>query len=147
LVANYETKTYLEADLTITDNTGVTTINEVGVRLKGNSSYSHPGNKKAFKIDFNEFISGQNYDGLKKLNFSNGFKDPTLMREKIFLNLCREAGDPAPRANFANVYFNGTLWGFYTAVEQIDDQFLDWRILDDDGNLLYSKNPISFLMK
>lgn len=132
---NYETGTYIEADLTITDNTGTTNINQVGVRLKGNSSYFHPGNKKSFKIDFNEYVSGQNYDGLKKLNFSNGFKDPTLMREKIFLNFCKDAGVPAPRANFANVYFNGTLWGFYSVVEQIDDQFLDWRILDDDGNL------------
>jgi len=135
LVTNYETGTYLEADLTITDVTGTTTIPEVGVRLKGNSSYMHPGNKKSFKIDFNEYVSGQNYDGLKKLNFSNGFKDPSLMREKIFFNLCRDVDVPAPRANFANVYFNGTLWGFYTVVEQIDDQFLDWRILDDDGNL------------
>lgn len=135
LQENYETETYMEADLTITDITGATTVNQVGVRLKGNSSYSHPGNKKSFKIDFNKYVSGQNYDGLKKLNFSNGFKDPTLMREKVFLDLCREANVPAPRANFANVYFNGTLWGFYSVVEQIDDQFLDWRILDDDGNL------------
>ena len=135
LQANYQTGNYLEADLTITDNTGTTTINQVGVRLKGNSSYSHPGNKKSFKIDFNEYVSGQNYDGLKKLNFSNGFKDPTLMREKIFFDLCQDAGVPAPRANFASIYFNGELWGFYTVVEQIDDQFLDWRILDDDGNL------------
>ena len=80
LETNYETGTYIEADLTITDNTGTTNINQVGVRLKGNSSYFHPGNKKSFKIDFNEYVSGQNYDGLKKLNFSNGFKDPTLMR-------------------------------------------------------------------
>ena len=42
LQANYQTGNYLEADLTITDNTGTTTINQVGVRLKGNSSYSHP---------------------------------------------------------------------------------------------------------
>lgn len=135
LQANYQTGNYLEADLTITDNTGTTIINQVGVRLKGNSSYSHPGNKKSFKIDFNEYVSGQNYDGLKKLNFNNGFKDPTLMREKIFFDLCQDAGVPAPRANFASIYFNGELWGFYTVVEQIDDQFLDWRILDDDGNL------------
>lgn len=135
LVLNYETTTYMRADLTLTDQTGATVINDVGVRLKGNSSYGHPGNKKSFKIDFNEYVSGQNYDGLKKLNFSNAFKDPTLMREKVFFDVCRAAGVPAPRANFANVYFNGTLWGFYTVVEQIDDQFLDWRILDDDGNL------------
>ena len=135
LTTNYETATYMRADLSLTDNTGTYNFEDVGVRLKGNSSYSHPGNKKSFKIDFNKYVSGQNYDGLKKLNFSNGFKDPSCMREKVFSDVCQAAGVPAPRANFANVYFNGTLWGFYTVVEQIDDQFLDWRILDDDGNL------------
>ena len=114
---------------------GTHVMNSVGVRLKGNSSYMHPGDKKSFKIDFNKFISGQNYDGLKKLNFSNGFKDPTCMREKLFFDVCREVGVPAPRASFAEVTFNGEPWGFYTVVEQIDDQFLDWNIQEDSGNL------------
>ena len=132
---NYNTASYMKADLILTDSTGVYSFTEIGVRLKGNSSYGHPGNKKSFKIDFNEYVTGQNYDGLKKLNFSNGFKDPSFMREKLFFDLCQEVGVPAPRSNFANVYFNGTLWGFYSVIEQIDDQFLDWRILDDNGNL------------
>ena len=57
------------------------------------------------------------------------------MREKLFFDACREAGVPAPRASFANVTFNGEAWGFYTVVEQIDDQFLDWAIEEDSGNL------------
>ncbi len=126
---------YVAADLTITDLSGTYTFNNVGVRLKGNSSYNHPGNKKSFKIDFNEFVPGQNYNGLKKLNFSNGFKDPSCLREKVFFGVAKEAGILAPRSNFANVTMNGTPWGFYTVVEQIDDQFLDWAILDDAGNL------------
>ena len=126
---------YIPAMLTLTDVSGTHVMDSVGVRLKGNSSYSHPGVKKSFKIDFNKFISGQNYDGLKKLNFSNGFKDPTCMREKLFFDACQEAGVPAPRASFANVTFNGEAWGFYTVVEQIDDQFLDWAIEEDSGNL------------
>ena len=126
---------YIPAMLTLTDVSGTHVMDSVGVRLKGNSSYSHPGVKKSFKIDFNKYISGQNYDGLKKLNFSNGFKDPTCMREKLFFDACREAGVLAPRASFANVTFNGEAWGFYTVVEQIDDQFLDWAIEEDSGNL------------
>ena len=126
---------YIPANLTLTDLTGTYVFDSVGVRLKGNSSENHPGDKKSFKIDFNKFISGQDYDGLKKLNFSNGFKDPTFMREKLFFNLCREHGVAAPRANYATVKYNGAPWGFYTLIEQIDDQFLDWRMGDDDGNL------------
>ena len=126
---------YIAANLTLTDATGAYTFDSVGIRLKGNSSGMHPGDKKSFKIDFNKYISGQNYDGLKKLNFSNGFKDPTFVREKLFFDLCRERGVPAPRANYATVKYNDEAWGFYTMIEQIDDQFLDWRIGDDDGNL------------
>ena len=132
---NADQNEYIVAFLTLTDVSGTHAIDSVGVRLKGNSSYSHPGTKKSFKIDFNKYISGQNYDGLKKLNFSNGFKDPSCMREKLFFDVCREANVPAPRASFAEVTFNGDPWGFYTVVEQIDDQFLDWNILEDDGNL------------
>lgn len=137
LVANYEAdeNEYIVGNLTLTDIYGTQTFDSVGVRLKGNSSYSHPGNKKSFKIDFNKFVAGQNYDGLKKLNFSNGFKDPTCMREKVFSDICLAAGVLAPRTSFAEVNFNSTAWGFYTVVEQIDDQFMDWAILDDDGNL------------
>ncbi len=126
---------YIPANLTLTDITGTYTFDSVGIRLKGNSSGMHPGDKKSFKIDFNRFVLDQNYDGLKKLNFGNGFKDPTFMREKLFFDLCRERGVPAPRANYASVTYNGQAWGFYTMIEQIDDQFLDWRIGDDDGNL------------
>lgn len=131
---------YIPAMLTLTDVSGTHIMDSVGVRLKGNSSYFHPGVKKSFKIDFNKFIPGQNYDGLKKLNFSNGFKDPTCMREKLFFDACLDAGVPAPRASFANVTFNGEAWGFYTVVEQIDDQFLDWAIEEDSGNLFKAGN-------
>ena len=137
LVANYEAgeNVYIPANLTLTDITGTYALDSVGVRLKGNSSYMHPGDKKSFKIDFNKFVSGLDYDGLKKLNFSNGFKDPSCIREKLFFDVCREAGVAAPRASYAEVTFNGEPWGFYTVIEQIDDQFLDWNIEEDDGNL------------
>lgn len=136
LTANYQIeKDMVAASVTITDLDGIHELDSVNVRLKGNSSYGHPGNKKSFKMDFNDYVSGQNYDGLKKLNFNNNFKDPTFMREKIFFDLCKVIGLPAPRVNYANVYMNDTFWGFYTYIEQIDDQFLDWAILDDNGNL------------
>lgn len=135
LEANYSTSTYMSADMIITTIDGSRSFPNIAVRFKGNSTYNHPNNKKPFKIDFNKYVSGQNFDGIKKLNLSNGFKDPSCMREKVFFDFCHDAGVNAPRANFVNLYVNGTLLGFYTVVEQIDDQFLDWAILDDDGNL------------
>lgn len=124
----------LPASLVITDNTGTYTYGQVGVRYKGNSSYGLPA-KKSMKIDFNEYVAGQRYHGLKKLNLNNGFKDPTFLREKLFFDFSRELGVLAPRAVFGNVRFNGDLMGFYGVVEQVDGEYLDRWIDDQDGNL------------
>src|SRR5436190_16697701 len=110
-------------------------LDSIGVQFKGNSSYNIPGVKKPFKIDFNEYVSGQNYDGLKTINLNNDFNDSTLMREKIFLDFCLAAGIPAPRCTYANLYLNDTLWGFYTMVEQVNKTFLENRYFNDAGNL------------
>ena len=110
-------------------------LDPVGVRFKGNSSFSIPGVKKSFKIDFNEYNDDTTFVGLKKLNLNNGFKDPTMMRAKIFLDF---AGTfvPTVRAVHTRLYVNGTYWGLYTAVEQVDKTFAQSRFGDDeDGNL------------
>ena len=114
------------------------TIDLVGVRFKGNSSFSADGVKKSFKIDFDEYDEDNDelvfYD-LKKLNLNNGFKDPTMLREKLFLDF---AGNfvAAPRAVHAKLYVNGEYYGLYTAVEQVDKTFAQNRFGDDeDGNL------------
>jgi len=148
LVANYSTETdMIAASMEFIDNTGSYVLDSINIRLKGNSSYGHPGNKKSFKVDFNDYVTGQKYDGMKKLNFNNGFKDPTFIREKIFMDLCRSAGIPAPRINFCNVYMNDVFWGFYTFVEQVDKEFIQNNFIDDTGNLFkagdgFGSNPV-----
>lgn len=131
LYATYSGDYYIPASVTIDGNI----YDSTGMKLKGNSSWGYPSDKKSFKLDFNEFISGQDIDGLKKLNFNNNFKDPTMLREKLFFDFCKTAGIPAPRANFARVYINGIYWGIYTMVDQIDKDYLDILFDDNDGNL------------
>jgi spore coat protein CotH len=148
LTANYASEIDMIAStMEFIDNTGTHSFDSVNIRLKGNSSYGHPGNKKSFKIDFNDYVTTQKYDGMKKLNFNNAFKDPTFMREKVFMDLCRQAGIPAPRINYANVYMNGQFWGFYTIVEQVDKEFVQNVFPNDLGNLFkagdgFGTNPI-----
>jgi len=107
----------------------------IGVRLKGNSSYSHPNNKKSFKLSFDEYIDDQRWDGMKGVHMNNCFSDPTFMREKIHLDFCRDAGIPAPRANYVQVFINDTLFAFYSLVEHVDKRFLGTRFGDKDGDL------------
>lgn len=129
----------LAADMQVTDMTGTYQLPNVGIRLKGNSSFDHyPTSKKPIKIDFNEFVQGQNYHGLKKLNLNNSWSDPTQIREKLFFDICREHGVLAPRVVFANVFLNDIHWGFYSVVEQVDKTFLDRWLGDNEGNLFKS---------
>lgn len=107
----------------------------VGIKVKGNSSFNNPSQKKPFKLDFNEFISGQDIHGLKKLNFNNSFKDPSFMREKLVNDFLIGHGIPAPRTTYCNVYMNGQLWGLYSILEDVDDEFCMHWFNSNDGNL------------
>jgi len=110
-------------------------LDSVGVRYKGNSSFTLAGNnpKKPLKVKFNEFKS-QTYYGIKTLNFSNGIGDPTMLRERIGYAIARRLG-PAPRATFAQISIDGTPIGLYTQVEQADKTFLKRWYADATGNL------------
>ena len=110
-------------------------IDSTGVRLKGNSSYWAPGKKKSIKLKFNEFVSGQKLDGLKKVNLNNNFNDPTLMREKLFLDVLQKSNVHAPRCAYARVYINNVYWGLYTMVDHVDKVFLLSHFNDKSGNL------------
>lgn len=130
LVANHNADVYTRCDMTFD---GIT-FNDVGVKLKGNSSYNNPSSKKSMKIDMNEYVAGQDIDGLKKLNLNNGFKDPSFIREKITLDYLNDRGIAAPRCTYARVYLNNTYWGLYMLVEEVNDKFCTQRFGNNDGN-------------
>ncbi len=111
-------------------------LDSVGIQFKGNSSYyNYPTNKKPFTLSFDEYIKGQNYDGLKSINLNNGYQDPTMMREKLFLDFLNEKDLYAPRGNYAKLYINGNYWGLYLIVERINKTFCKDRFGNNDGNL------------
>ncbi len=127
-----DSSTYIPATVTIDGNL----LDSVGIQLKGNSSYyNYTTNKKPFTLSFNEYISGQRYDGLKSINLNNGYQDPTMMREKLFLDFLNEKGLYAPRANYAKLYINGSYWGLYLMVERVNKSFCTNRFGNSGGNL------------
>lgn len=127
-----DSSTYIPATVTIDGNL----LDSVGIQFKGNSSYyNYPTNKKPFTLSFDEYINNQNYDGLKSLNLNNGYQDPTMMREKLFLDFLNEKNLYAPRGNYAMLYINGTYWGLYLMVERVNKAFCNNRFGNNGGNL------------
>ncbi|MBU1100234.1 MAG: CotH kinase family protein [Bacteroidetes bacterium] len=121
---------------------------KVGIRFKGNSSLRDSWQrgiyKIPFKLDFDEFedeyeaINNQRFYGFKQLSLSNGFNDPSLIREKMATDIFREAGIKAARTSFCRIYLDygegPVYFGVYTIVEVIDDTMLDSQFGSDDGN-------------
>lgn len=112
------------------------TLKQTGFRMKGRySNFGFPGDKKPFRLDFNEYVSGQHYQGLKKLNLHNLAADPSFMREYMAYDLFEYLGVPAPRASFTKLYINDVYWGCYNIVEEPDKVFLENRFGNKNGNL------------
>jgi hypothetical protein len=92
--------------------------------------------KFSMKFDFNRLDPDQRLHGLKALNFRSMSFDPTKLHERLGLSLYHDMGIHAPRAVHARLYVNDSLWGLFSAVEEIDGRFTKSRYpLSGDGNL------------
>ena len=124
-------------------------IEAIALRPKGNSSLmttiSRGSIRFSFKADLNFFNSARNLDGVKKLNFNNGFSDPIFMRETLAYDIFREMGIPTPRTSFVDLWINDTHMGLYTMVEQVDATFLSDHFTDGTGNLYKPEMPAAAL--
>ncbi len=131
LTTNYSSKTFLKATLTVDGKV----YKDVGVRFRGNTSYSNIGTsqKKPFELALEEFVPGQNLYGFKTLNLNNGFRDPTFVREVIAWRLFRRFV-PACRCNYVKLVINNENWGPYINVQQVDKTMLRAWFRDEDGN-------------
>ena len=130
---------YVSGTLTI----GNETYENVGIRHKGFITYWATRNKlkKPYKIDFNEYVAGQDFYGVRQLNFGNSWSDPSMMREVLAYEAFAATGCPASRTSFVNLYltvpgeYDDELVGVYVMVEQVDTTYLAERFGNDSGNL------------
>jgi hypothetical protein len=135
LEADITAKEYYRANIWIDDEL----VQDVAVRTKGSSSLSRAASsgtlRAGLKVDFNFFNSARSYHGIKKLCCSNGFSDPTLMKEFLSYEVMAAMGIPTPRACFVDLWVNDTHLGVYTQVEAVDARFVDDNFADGNGNL------------
>jgi spore coat protein CotH len=110
------------------------TVLTIGFRLRGNTS--RDAAKKSFKVSFNEFVPGRKWLGLEKLNLNGEHNDVSIMRQRISMQLLKNAAIPVARTSYVKLYINNEYKGLYLNVEHIDEEFLQKRFLNDDhGNL------------
>jgi spore coat protein CotH len=125
-------------------------LGTVALRFKGNSSYENfqRSLKRPYKIDFNRFVKGQKFHGLETMNLGNNAFDMWQLREAISYEVYRRAGVRTPRTAFALVYLTvdgqheRQFVGFYTIVEELDDEAFLKQQFGDAGGLLLKPEGI-----
>jgi len=122
---------------TIADSVRINGVvfDSVGVKYKGNSSYNASNNKNPLHLNLDYIKGGQDYEGYTEVKLQNGYQDPSMIREVLSYAILEQYMD-CPKANFANVYINGTLRGVYSNAESITEDFC--------GNHFYSSNGSFF---
>jgi spore coat protein CotH len=142
MLADARNESYIPCDIVIDGKS----VSAVGIRPKGNSSLntvaSDPNTERySFKVEFDHYIDGQLFYGLDKLVLNNMQADATYMKEYLSYELMTEIGIPTPLYNFARISVNGNLWGFYLAVEAIEDSFVN-RVFEDSAGALYKPETL-----
>ena len=107
-------------------------FDSVGIRYKGFSSYDRDYVKKPLNIQLDYLISNQSYDGIETLKLSNGWRDPSFLREVLGYEIARDYM-PASRANFVNVFINNDYYGIYSSSETVDKNFLEKHFFENEG--------------
>ncbi len=109
------------------------TFENVGFQLRGNTSRNAA--KKSFQVSLNSYVPGRDWYGVEKLDLNGEHNDPTISRSKLCWDLLRDVGVPAPRASHVELYINQEYFGVYANIEHIDEEFVESRFGNKDGNL------------
>jgi hypothetical protein len=115
-------------------------MDSVGVKYKGNSSYKPANKKNPMHLELNNVNKNQDYDGFSDIKLSNGFSDPSFVREVVSYWILNHYMH-APRANFAKVYINGNYYGLMSNIESIDKNFVSDHFFSSNGPFIKC-NPV-----
>ncbi|MDR0763701.1 MAG: CotH kinase family protein [Bacteroidales bacterium] len=151
----------IHADIRFQKGADIYDLQDIGVRLRGNTSRRRPeGNKgqqhnasnpdwhhASFSLNFKKFVKGQTLVDNEKLNLK-WFKDDALyVRELYCYELFRRFGVwTAPMSSYCRLYIKikedaaSAYYGVYEMVEPIDKEYVKRRLQDGmypdkDGNL------------
>ena len=135
MLENATQEEYISCDVTING----TTFKSVGIRPKGNSSLSmvagSDSDRFSFKFEFDHYIEGQTCFGLDKMVINNVQADATYMKDYLSYDLMSYIGVATPLYSYTNVTVNGEDWGFYIAVESLEESFAQRNYGSDYGKL------------
>ena len=96
---------------------------QVGVRLKGNTSFTWFDEKPALIVDFDFAVPDQRYRGVPSVYLQNMTWDPSMVHEHLAYWFFRQAQVPASRSAYTRLNIDGTSYGLYLLLEKQNSLF------------------------
>ncbi|MDE6088788.1 MAG: CotH kinase family protein, partial [Oscillospiraceae bacterium] len=137
LMQNATSKPWVSCDIEIDGER----FENVGIKTKGNTSLSQIAQtdteRYSLKVKFDKYVDGQSYYGLDKLALNNIYSDNTYLKEYISYDLFQFMDVPSSLCRFTKITVNGEYYGFYIAIEDPDDSFIERNYGEDTSIKAY----------
>lgn len=144
MLSNETAEEYYKCDVQVNGKN----FHNIGIRPKGNTSLSsiasdQDNDRYSLKLEFDQYVDGQNCYGLDKLILNNNFADATNMKEALIYDMFQYIGADASLYNYAKISVNGEYWGVYLALEAVEESFM-LRNYGADYGELYKPDSMNF---
>lgn len=136
LIENAINEEYRSANITINGQT----YYNVGIRPKGNTTLTQVASdpttdRFSFKIDFDQYIDNQTYNGIESIVLNNIMFDKTYMKEYLSYEMFDFLEVATPEYSYSNIKVNNEDWGLYLAIEVVDERLIEKELGSIGGNL------------
>lgn len=108
---------------------------EVGMRLKGSSTYQPLSGKPSIKIKLDHTVPGQEMFGYDGFNLHNNTADASFVGELMGHRLLTASDVPSLKVGYARVTIDGERKGLYTIVQRKDQNWIEEWFDDPEGSL------------
>ncbi|KAF9919821.1 hypothetical protein FBU30_010486 [Linnemannia zychae] len=106
--------------------------NNVTIKIAGQSSKEHQKQSLKFKLDTD---CNQTFFHRPNIKLRSMVMDPTMMREKLYIDMFNSAGIPTQQGAWVRLFINNEPYGLYLMVDDIKKSFLKQTVHQGDPKI------------
>ncbi|KAG0273343.1 hypothetical protein BGZ95_010849 [Linnemannia exigua] len=111
----------------------VHSVNNITIGVSGKSSMEF--NKQAIKLEF-DTKQNQSFFSRPSVKLRSESSDPTMIREKLYIDVLNAVGVPTQQGAWVRVFMNSMPVGLYLMVDDIGNSFLKQTVHHGDPNVV-----------
>ncbi|KAF9546976.1 hypothetical protein EC957_008980 [Mortierella hygrophila] len=125
----------MQADFRYINDKLVHSVRNITVGISGKSSMEF--NKQAIKLEFDtKAPQNQTFFSRPSVKLRSESSDPTMIREKLYIDVLNAVGVPTQQGSWVRVYMNSKAVGLYLMVDDVGSSFLKQTVHHGDENVI-----------